>query len=62
MIKLDNRQRESRTLLLLGLDNNPETIICINAFVDFICNFVYGVDFDSKFRLKIANEVCLIML
>jgi polynucleotide 5'-kinase involved in rRNA processing len=49
---LDNATRPSRTIVLVGPIGAGKS-----SLIDFLCNYFYGVRFDSGHRYKIADEV-----
>ncbi|KAI6192356.1 RNA polymerase II-associated factor 1-like protein [Aphelenchoides bicaudatus] len=48
----DTVSRPSRTIVLVGPIGAGKS-----SLIDFLCNYFYGVSFDSEFRYKIADEI-----
>ncbi|KAI6210123.1 RNA polymerase II-associated factor 1-like protein [Aphelenchoides besseyi] len=47
----DTYNRPSRTIVLVGPIGGGKS-----SLIDFLCNYFYGVEFDTKHRYKIADE------
>ncbi|KAI6172815.1 RNA polymerase II-associated factor 1-like protein [Aphelenchoides besseyi] len=48
----DTYNRPSRTIVLVGPIGGGKS-----SLIDFLCNYFYGVEFDTKHRYKIADEI-----